>query len=423
MKALLQLLVLLFCLGRITASIQAQAPGQVIIANGGVFGPGNLVRMATFNPSTRQYAVFDSFPASSVQHVMVHGRDAFVCADSLIVKYDLDHLQRTAMTMVKGVRQSAAYQDKLLVSKGYGAVGEYMEVRNLSDLSLVHAVTGLSGECEGIVVHGDSAYVAVPIGFGAPNGSIGVVSLQSHLLAREIDLDTNGRIIKNLYLKGATLYSVNQISYSAAYGIVTAYNTMSGALSHHRVDLPSSQGCGIFNGKLYAAFGSGIGGWDLSTMQLVDSTVVQGFWAGMALDTVLQRFYVTETDYATYGRMYSYDMAGQVVDSVAVGVSPEALAVDYNLPATATAEAEPSRSISTFPQPFCHHLSIDLRSVPSPADRVEILDLTGRVLVSERVNGRPVITMETSSIAAGAYLARVHSNGQAWTCKLVKVAE
>lgn len=421
MKALFTTFCLLMGLGLGSLNLLAQTPTQVIIANGGVFGPGNTVRMAAWNLSTGQYMVFDSFPASSVQHVLVHDRDAFVCADSFVVRYNLDNHQRQAIATVKGARQSAVYQDKLIISKGYGTTNHYVEVRNISDLSLDYSVSGLAGECEGIVVMGDTAYIAEPIGFGATDGKLAVVDLQGEMLHHEIDLDSNGRIIKNLYLHDGTVYSVNQISYFGSYGVISAYDIATGTLDHHQVDLPTSQGAGIYGGKLYAAFGGGVGGWSLNSSTLVDTNVVAGYWAAMALDSVNQRFYVTETDYATYGKLYSYSWAGVRLDSVTIGVSPEAIAVDYNVVTGSKPRVEEMATMRVFPQPCGNLVHVDLRSLPTLATQVEILDITGKVLLKESVSGNGVTDLSTATLAPGTYLLRVHGRGQAWTSKVVKL--
>jgi hypothetical protein len=424
MKAFFQSFCFLLLSGLGFISLHAQTPTQVIIANGGVFGPSNLVRMAAWNLATGQYQVFDSIPARSVQHVLIHNRDAFVCADSFLVRYNLDNLQREAITMIQGVRQTAVYQDRVIVAKGYGAVGSYLEIRHAADLSPDYGVTGLSGECEGIVVHNDTAYVAEPLFFGALAGKLAVVSLQNHLLEREIDLDSNGRIIKNLYLADDKIFSVNQISYFGSYGVISEYDLGTGSLAHHRVDLPTSQGAGIFDGKLYAAFGGGIGGWDISTHALADTNLVSGYWAAMALDSVNQRFYVTETDYATYGKLYSYSWAGVLLDSVDIGVSPEAIAVDYNISTAAERpQLESVAGIRTFPQPFATHVTVDLRTLPSSVSRLEVTDIAGKLLMTQTISGNRLLTLETSDFPAGTYLLRVYAQGQPWTTRMVKWAE
>jgi hypothetical protein len=423
MKAFFQSIFCLLCLGMVGFNLLAQTPTQVIIANGGVFGPGNMARVASWNLATGGYTVFDSIPARSVQHVAIHNRDAIVCVDSFVVRYNLDNLQREAIALIKGARQTAVWGDKVVVAKGYDAVGSYLEVRNLSDLSPAFSVSGITGECEGIVVHNDTAYVAEPLFFAALSGKIAVVSLADQALEREIDLDSNGRLIKNLYLHEGKIFSVNQISYFGSYGVVSEYplGLALDSVIHHRVDVPVSQGAGIFRDKLYASFGSGIGGFDLNLGILVDSSLVSGYWAAMALDSINQRFYVTATDYATYGKLYSYSMSGIVLDSLTIGVSPEAIAVDYNVVTEAKPKAELSMSIKVFPQPCKDFVNLDLRAIPSGKVEIEVMDIAGKVLIREAVQGHGFAQISVTSLQSGTYLARVKADGKVWTQRLVKI--
>jgi hypothetical protein len=423
MKAFFQSLFCLLCIGLACMRLQAQTPTQVIVANGGIFGPSNMARIASWNLATGGYTVFDSIPARSVQHVLIHNRNAFVCVDSFVVRYDLDNLQRRAIAMIKGARQTAVWEDKLIVAKGYDAVGSYVEVRNMDDLSPAFSVSGISGECEGIVVKNDTAYVAEPLFFAALSGKLAVISLQDQVLDREIALDSNGRLIKNLYLHEDRIFSVNQISYFGAYGVISEYpiGAALDSVTHHRVDVPTSQGAGIYGDKLYATFGGGIGGFDLNSGLLVDSNIVAGYWAATVLDSVNQRFYVTETDYATYGKLYSYSWAGVRLDSVTIGISPEAIAVDYNVVTEAKPKAERPVAIRTFPQPCREFVNLDLRGLQAVGVEVEVMDIAGKLLKKEPVSGNRIVSMTTSDLLAGTYILRVHAGGKAWTSRLIKV--
>ncbi len=207
MKAFVQFCLIL-ALGCTFASLRAQAPSQVIVANGGVFGSNNYVTVASWDLTTGNYVVFDSFPASSVQDVNIHSRDAYVCADSFVVRYNLDNLTREAMGVVYGARQSAVFEDKVIVTKGFGSTGENAVVLNASDLSQSYEVMGITGNTEGVVVVGDTAYLTNPSSFIATEGAMAVVDMSNASLNRVIDLDTMGRQIQDLYKYQNKLYSI-----------------------------------------------------------------------------------------------------------------------------------------------------------------------------------------------------------------------
>lgn len=398
----------------------AQVHPQVIVANGGVFGPGNTVRIATWDLLTDQYTVFDSFPASSVQHVSCYERHAVVCADSFLTLYDLDTYQRLEQVKVSGVRQAKILPNHVIVSKGYGAQGDWVEFRHRSDLSLDFSIPGISGECEGIAVYNDSVYVGVPVGFGASMGKIAVISLTSQSLVREIDLGPNGRLIRNLYLHGSDLYSVNQIDYFSNHGYISAYNIQSATLQHHRVDMPTSLGGGIHLGKLHANFGAGLGAWSLQDTVVTDTMVVPGYWAAMAMDTVLHRYYVTATDYATWGRLYQYDLLGNLLDSTDIGVSPEAIAVDaYVITANPDAN-EKTASLRAYPVPFGDRLTLDLRDFPAGNYTATLLNLQGQQVSEIPTQGLGLRSISTADLPAGLYLLRLSNGKRQWTLRVVK---
>jgi Secretion system C-terminal sorting domain len=421
MKAFLKISVLSIAISLSVSWVQAQGHPKVIIANGGVFGPANTATVADWDLVTGQYSVFDSIPASSVQHVSIVGRRAYVCADSFVVSYNLDTRQRVATALVPGARQSAATANgSILIAKGYGAVGDYVEERDINDLSFIRSFSGIGGECEGIVVHNDTAYVAVPLGFLASTGKIAVLSLADHTLHHEIDLDSNGRIIKNMYLQGETLYTVNQVTYGSSYGIISSYDIGSGNLQHHRVDLGTSQGAGIFQDKLYASFGGGVGAWSLGSSSLVDTNIVPGYWAATAMDTIAQRIYVTESDFATYGRIFAYDMTGQVVDSTDIGISAEAIAIDYNTVTAATPAANRPAALHSYPQPFGSELHIDVRELQAADAKLTVMDIAGHVVHRQDIMGKAVVDLETTAFASGMYLVQVSAKGKVWTQKVAK---
>lgn len=421
MKAFYHLVCFFFCFWLTSNGLQAQINPQVIVANGGVFGPSNIVKMGSWNVVTHQYTEFDSFPGSSVQDVTVWERQVYVSADSTLICYDMDTYQRLAVATVHGVRQTHVYGDKLLVTKGYGSMGDNFEVRDRDDLSLLFSVSGIAGECEGVTAANDTAYIAVPQGFGASTGKIAVVSLSSQQLVREIDLDTNGRVITDIYIHGSKLYSINQIDFFSPYSIVSTYDINTAQLSHHRVDLPASAGIGIVNAtKLYGGFGAGIGAWSLSSQTLTDTNLVQGNFAAIDYDQLNKRFYATKSDFFTYGFLYEYDSTGVLMDSVEVGVSPEAIAVDFYVVVGEAPEVESQPGIKTYPQPFGSSLRIDLRSLPYPAERIDILDLTGKLVKSETANANGIKELETSALAQGTYLVRVFARDRVWTSKIVK---
>jgi hypothetical protein len=423
MKAVLRCLFLFLFAG--FRLLPAQVNPQVIIANGGVFGPTNMVKVGAYNINAHTYMDFDSFPASSVQDVLIDEQFAYVLADSMLVQYDIPSHQRVHQEVIYGLRKAAIFNNGflkgLLVTKGFGSNGDYVEMRNLMDLSPWYTVPNISGECEGIIAVGDSAYVAVPSFFGAPFGKLAVLDLNTRTVQREIDLDTNGRIIGKIYAEGGKFYTINQIAYTGNYGVITEYNPANGWVTNYRVDLPTSQGAGVYQNKLYANFGGGIGGFDLSTGLLADTNIVPGYWAGMVMSEINGDFYVTESDYATYGKLRSFDHFGNLLDTVAIGISPEALAIHYDI-ITQNADVRDNENLlKAYPQPFGNELNVDLGKFHAFAGKLTLSDLLGRIVMTQEIQGNGIQTLETAQLAPGTYVLKAQSRTTTATLKVMKV--
>jgi hypothetical protein len=418
LKTPLFIVLLLLCF----QTLHAQAPTQVIIANGGILGPGNKVRMASWNLATGNYAIFDSFPASNVHSIHIWGRDAYVCADSVLLRYNLDTRQREAMAIVPGVRRVAVWEDKVLVTKGFGAQLDHFDVRYAENLQYCFSLPALTGNCEGVVVRGDTGYVANPVSFAQPTGNMAVVDLRARTLDRVMDMDTMGKFVDILYpWQSGKVVSVNKIKFNnPQWGFISIYDIPSATFTHHRVDVPVSQGAGIDGDILYANFGGNVGAFDLTTGLLVDSIVVPGQWAAMTLDTVNDRIYVTETDFQTLGWLYGFDYNGNPTDTLEVGVSPEAIAVDYNVTVGTPHVTDLGQLLSVHPQPFADALHIDLRKLPAPATGLILHDLTGRVLLERPATGNGILDVEVPGLGAGIYVLEVQTRKGTATAKVVK---
>lgn len=401
--------------------LPAQVPSQVIIVNGGTVDSTNKVKVAAWSLATGDYTVFDSFAAGYARSVFIWGRDAYVCADSVLARYNLDTYQREALAIIPGVRQVAVWNDKVLVTKGLGATADHVEVLFASNLSHSFTLPGITGNCEGVVVAGDTGYVANPISFANPTGNMVVVDLPGATVKRTMNLDTMGKFISNLYLHHSKVVSINLVKFNnPQWGFVSLYNLATATFTHHRVDMPVSQGAGIDNGILYANFGGNIGGFDLGSGLLVDSVVVPGTWAGMVVDSVNHRLYVTETDHISYGNLYTYDFNGLCLDTLEVGVSPEALAVDYNVAVGVSPISRGQDLIRAYPQPFGDILYIDTHLLKTPLQGISLYDLAGRKLLEQSAGGTSVHRLELSSLAPGPYLLKVETRDAVVMRKLTK---
>jgi hypothetical protein len=403
--------------------LDAQTPTQVIIANGGVFGSTNMVTVGAWDLNTGNYTVFDSFPGSSVQNVFIWGNDAFVCADSSLMKYDLTTYTRTAEARVYGARKTAVFLSKLVVTKGFGTYPgtSYLEVRNTSDLSLSYTLPGITDNCEGLAIVGDTAYIANPGIYTRLRGDLAVADLSTHTLMRIMDMDTMGKLVNDIFHYNGKIYTVNINRYnSPTFGWISEYDIPTATFTHYRINTSLGFAAGVDQGKIYASIGGNIGTFDLTTKTVSNFNAISGTFAGMTLDTVNHVFYGTKTDYFSYGRIYKYDLNGQVLDSATVGISPEAMAVDYNVTVGAEAPVVMDNSLKVFPQPFGDRLSIDLRHLSAAAQSMTIYDLSGRKRISQTLLGNGIVEISTATLPAGAYILKVETRKGPASIKVIK---
>lgn len=415
--------VLIFGASLVGNSASAQAPHHVLVGNGGQFGPENYVTIASWEISTGIYEVFDSIPASSVQDLITSGQFAWLAADSFLVKYDLSNYQRLDSVVVPGIRKLVTYQGLVLATRGFGADSNYVQAYKQSDLSLAWSVSGLSGDCEGIAIYEDTAYVAVPVEFSSAVNYLAAVDLTTGQLIRETSLGGSGLAAGRVLADGSDVYVVMNAPFGGNAGGVEHYDATTLVQVHTSVSGGVSGGSSLFNGLLHLFVDGNLALYNVNLSALDNPSFVPGPWVGAALDLVNGDMYLTETDFFSYGNLRRYDMNGNIVDSVAVGISPEAIALDSYI-ATDLSEATDSQSrIHAWPNPANDrlHLSISHRYPVS----LSVTDIMGRTLLTAPAAtsyvGPGSYQVDLSSLPDGTYFLRASSQKGQQTLKFIKL--
>lgn len=413
---------LLFLLLGIAGSNLAQVPTQLIIASGGPAVGGGKVKVGSWNLSTGNFTIFDSIAAGSAHSVHVHGRDAYVCADSFLVRYNLDTYTREATAKIKGIRQVAVWEDKVLVSKGLGASSDHFEVRYADNLYWCFSVPSIVGNCEGVVVVGDQGYVANPISFANPTGNLAIIDMPARLIDTTLNLDTMGKFIDNLHVYNGKVVTVNRVKINnPIWGFISIYDPNTGAVTDFKVNQPVGKSAGIDGNLLIGHFGGNINAFDLNTGQVLPGSIIPGNWAGTTIDSVNNHIYVTRTDYQNYGWLYRYDYTGSLLDSLEVGPSPEALAMDYDVVASRP-EPQSALALQLYPQPAGDQVTLDLRALRPELVSVKVCDLAGRTILQTQVHGGRLADIDISALAPGAYAILAHTRTYTHSTKLIKAA-
>ena len=387
---------------------------QVIIVNGGVweFSPpySDHVTIATYNPQNGETTVFDTIYTESVQDVIIYQHYAIVTAQDSIIKYDIDNYTRVGAIAVSGLNMLSVWNDKLIVGRGNGIGSDFVQIYNISNLSLVSSISSVSDETYGIVVEGDTAYVAVPGGWASTIGKIAVIDLSTNTLVREMNLDTIGQGMRELISDGVNIYSFNTMAYGSSYGIISKYNISTNVFEHDVINVPFGNGynlCGISKkaNNMYLVMNGKVAEYDIVVKSILNSSFIapSSTIAETVFDTINELFYVTTTDYYSSGNGFIYNALGVSVGNFSVGISAQAMAIDYrNL---TSIEKTFETSTNVYPNPCFNDIYINSTK---EINNVEIYDIYGKMLCKTIFKGNNKLSL--SALNSGSYFMKLNYN-------------
>ncbi len=400
---------------------------QVFVVSGGAFSdPDDFVTVAAYDQNEGTTTVFDTIFTQSVQSAVVFDL-LYVAAQDSIVAYDVATYSRVAAIAAPGVNQLFATDDLLIASFWYPDTADFVRIYNRHDLSQLAVISEVSDEAAGIAVINNKAYVAVPGGWTSTVGKIAVIDLTDYSFVEEVDLGTDGAGIKNLFAykdQGTNrLLTVNPTPWNGTTGVVMKINPVDMSVETTSVlNVVLGKGIRVFFDEaqyLYALINGGIGSISLDDFQVADTSIVDPpamSIAGAAFDG--SQFYVTTTDYATVGDGTVYGMNGDSITSFDAGISAEAIAISY-VP-EAVKEVVADGAFSIYPNPVANSATI-MNSNSVALNRVVVTDLTGRVLLTEQLNGsKSSVQLNLSGMNSGLYLVSLFGEGKVFTTKVVK---
>lgn len=325
-------------------SVSAQTvTKRIVTINGGQFGnQTNNANISSFDPETGVYSSIDTIQTQSIQDVLVEGRTMYVAAQDSIVKYNVvtgDRIAAAAFGAPSTISMST-YNDYLLVGNWYapfGQVGPYTNHFRIFDkntLTYVDSIPEIHQGVKSFVVVGDTAYIGQNYTSSAFSDSAGwmvkvdLVSLTYSDSVAVNDMEEDfGRLIE----KDGMVIGLNSAS-----NTVTIYDPLTGTAMTDtaNADLSlrtyGSQFVVDQYGTLHTKVGDNIATYDPISRSVIDGDIVDTAITAFTLDTVNQRYYVTQTDFFSYTGGLIYDTTGQRVDTFLVGSSPEAIVAIYN---------------------------------------------------------------------------------------------
>lgn len=401
-----------------TLGTQAQTQvHQVFVLSEGYydfFGEGGQlvpVTLGSYDPEAGTYQTVATITGPRFgSDVLVHEGSVYVAADDRILRFDANTYAQTGMAMVQGVRKLAVHGSELLLTKGeLGGLDSYFEARDTETLELLWSLTpqdGLTFSAEDVVVVGDKAYLAVNNAFDWSNvvGKVGVVDLLSHSYSNEIDLGANGTNPEKLFVVDGMLHTFNNKDFTGSS--ISAID-LGGASLNYTNDVALNSGCAA---SAYAAeriyfmeySHNELARYDVASATVLDTLEGSPAVYGLIEDPMNGVLYATTTDFFSTGEFHVLDLEGQVLSTVPAAVSAGNMDLDVRLSTGVSVQRLPT--IGAYPDPATDELFVTLPG--EGTKQVDVLDATGRRVMSHRVAAMQAQRMDVSSLAPGTYVLR-----------------
>jgi len=384
---------------------------QAIILNEGYFDYQTNeilvpVTVGSYNPANQTYQVVDTLEGMRFgSDVLIDGNYYFVAADSKIFKMDLNTHQELATVSCPGVRNLGIYQNKLVATRGeyLTTYNSYLHVYDATNLSLIVAIDTVQGPkwaTQNIIIDGSSAYIAVNNGYewGNEKGIIGKLDLNALSYGNEVDLGPDGKNPDNLIKVGSFIYSVNNKDWSGASVSKIALD----GTSNSTVNIAtSSTGCGtsaVRDNKLVyqISMETTLNEFDINLMNTVGPVSGHSLnYYELAQEPVSGKFYASETDYFSFGKVHVFDAQNNELSNFDAGVSPGTIVFDVRPGSAGISEIE--NSVSIFPNPTTDELHVSMEGVK------RVIDLTGKIIVESSED-----IINVSHLNQGMYVLEVN---------------
>jgi hypothetical protein len=267
-----------------------------------------------------------------MQDMCLDGHFMYLAAQDSIVKLDMNTHERVGIIACSNVNQLYVKGGNLYAGRWSSpADGIYVKVYDAGDLSWIADVTDISGDTGDLLVANDTLYVAVNGGWQGTEGKIAVID-NSNTLVREVNMGAEAVGIFDLFYSGGKIFTVNRSPYGTSNGSFSTYNVWTMEYSTNVVNKLVGKALDFYLNTLYLVLDGGVASYDFNTNEFMDMEIVGSagniICAG-AYDHINQYLYVAETDYATTGHTYIYNMEGESVGDFEVGISTEKILIDY----------------------------------------------------------------------------------------------
>lgn len=398
----------------------AQVPylKEVLILNGGQFGnPQEDVTLLGFDPATGNTRVSDTIHTQSIQDLVIEGGYAYIAAQDSIVKIQLSDFSRVATVAFPGPSTYTLeiYNDQLLVGNWYSQNDSNLYVFDKNDLTLDYIVPQIEKGVKDIAIIGDTAYLSQNFedaSYSDSAGYLSLVYLPTGTFVKNVPGDNVSDIGKLFPFAGGI------IGIGSATDMASFYDPIDGSLGINPIGVDVAGGYGsvlqLVGDTMFGIYDGKLGSINVTNGSMINSNIIDTLITAFAYDTLNQRFYVTQTDYATFTRGIVFDNTGAAVDTFKVGYSPESVKLVYGI--TVGINDIVGYEATVYPNPVSNLLSI--KTTHAENLTMVLRDLTGRVLNTTEVSVGQTATIDVSALAPGMYL--LQSADGRFTQKVVK---
>jgi len=313
---------------------------QVLVGSGGIYGNDvDHVMISGVNPDDLSSTDIGEVNRESIQDMIVVGDFAYVAAEDSLVKFDLQSNTKIVSVYESNLSRLYSVNDQLYVSRrsdvnGAPADGIYLKSYDL-DLNYLASANGISTDAAGMLMVGDSLYIAVSGDWQATEGALAVATSDLSFM-REINLGADAVGIYDLFAEGDMIYSVNKSPYGATTGSITVYETPTATWTTNVFDHIVGKAVSKVGSSIYLLLDYGIGSYNIDIAGVDADLYVPDpgsanyiAIAGAAFDSINNLFYVSITDYFSFGEGKVYDMSANQTGSFDAGVSAEVVAIQY----------------------------------------------------------------------------------------------
>ncbi len=400
----------------ITATVFAQTyVARVLILNEGYFDyfTGEIITPVTvgaYDPTSATYTVLDEIEeARFASDIQMDAAFYYVAADKFLNKYDITTDELVASIEIEGIRKIAVNDEFIVVTRGEYLVSlpSHVQIYNKNTMALVYEFDNVTMPytTEGVVIKDGIAYVAVNNGFvfGSEVGKIAVIDLNTNTINNMIELGADGINPDNLMIEGDNIYTLNNKDFTGSS--VSTYKIVSGDLTTTNL-INISSGCGtsaVFGGTIYyqEMFGTTLSKFDPATATITGEDEFGASFYGLAFDNINNLIYTSTTDYFSYGGVTVYDLAGNIITTFDVSVSPGNFAFDVRL--ESSIDEVNTNAINLYPNPATAQIVIENSN---NAAQIIISDMTGKTVQIINNPAQGVNYLDINGLPAGTYVVK-----------------